>query len=284
MLDGTIGTITRFVAVPSSVMCCVRAFIGLAVLILYLKLKEGRLPDIQAMKENLRLLIIAGIMNGLNWLLIFEGFRHTTVAIASICYYMAPVFLIACAPFFFGDSLTLRKLICIAAAFVGMVLVADPFSASADKTGYTGIILSIMAAVAYAANVIATKKLRGISSVDVTAAELLIAGIVLIPYILLTTPAGSFSWRTQDVLLVTLLGVLHTGIGYAVYYSTVRRLKADTIAVLSYIDPVTSVLLSALVLREPLKIMTAAGAVMILGASFFGSGSTGSPETIQDQR
>ena len=274
MLDGTIGTLTRFVSVPSSVMCCARAFIGFAVLILYLARRQGRLPDMRAMRENGMPLIIAGIMVGLNWLLIFEGFRHTTVAIASICYYTEPIILMFCAPFFFGEKLTSRKIICIAAAFAGMVLVADPFSDSIDAAGYKGIAFSLMAAAAYAANVVATKRLRDISSVDATAAELLIAGIILLPYIFVTTEPGSIVWSMQDIVLVALLGVVYTGMGYAVYYSAVRRLRADTVAVLSYIDPVTSVLLSVAVLSEPMSLSTAAGAALILGASFFGSKNT----------
>ena len=269
-LFGTIGTISRFVSVPTAYMCCVRSFIGAGVLLLFLWRLYGRMPDIQAFMNNLGLVIFAGIMNGLNWLLIFEGFRRTTVAIASICYYTEPIFLLISAPLFFGEKVASRKVICIEACFAGMVLVSDPFSGSVDAAGLKGIAFSVMAAIAYTANVIATKKMRCISSVDVTVWELLIAGIVLLIYILFSSDAGQVNWGITDMALVALLGVVHTGFGYAVYYSSVRKIRADTASVLGYIDPVTSVLLSIVLLGESMAPSTAAGAVLILAASFMG--------------
>ncbi len=270
VLFGTIGTISRFVSVPTAYMCCARSFIGAAVLLLFLWKLYGRMPDIQALMDNLGLVIFAGIMNGLNWLLIFEGFRRTTVAIASICYYTEPIFLLISAPLFFGEKITPRKVICIAVCFAGMVLVSDPLSGTVDAAGLKGIAFSVMAAIAYTANVIATKKMRNISSVDVTVWELLIAGIVLLIYILFSSGAGPVSWSIKDMSLIALLGVVHTGFGYAVYYSSVRKIRADTASVLGYIDPVTSGMLSIVLLGEAMAPSTAAGAVLILAASFIG--------------
>lgn len=271
VLFGTIGTVSRYIDIPTSVLCAIRAFIGAAVLVLYINAVLGRRTDTKAVHRNLRLLVFAGVMNGINWLLIFEGFRRTTVAIASICYYMQPVFLMLCAPLLFGEKKSVRKACCIAAGFFGMVIIADPFSDAVDTETYKGIACSLLAAAAYTANVAAAKKFRDISSLDATVAELVIAGTVLLPYIWMTEATDSIVWNTRSIVLTIVMGVLHTGIAYAVYYSSLRRLRADTVAVLGYIDPLTSVALSVLVLGEPLTASTAAGGIMILGASFIGS-------------
>ena len=270
MIFGTIGTVSRFTAVPSSVVSCIRAFAGTLMILMFLRI-TGRKPDTTAVRSNIRLLVIAGIFNGINWVLIFEGFRYTTVAAASLCYYMQPVFLMISAPFFFRERLSPRKVLCITAAFLGVALMTLTPGADLPDTHLRGIAFSLAAAVFYAANVIVSKKFKDISAYDSTTVQLLTAGIVLLPYIFLTQDLGSITLTGQDAAVILVLCIVHTGIAYIMYYESIGSIDAQTIAVLGYLDPVVSVLLSALILREGMTLGLAAGAVLILGASYISS-------------
>jgi len=272
ILFGTIGTVSRYISLPSAFMSCVRALISVAVICLWMYASHSS-PDFKAIRANLPRLIISGILLGANWVLMFEAFRLTTVAVASVCYYMQPVFLMLCAPFFFKEKLSLKKTLCIIAGFGGMLLVTgitgDPFTTQQ----FLGAFLAVMAAVMYTANIISNKKLSGISAIDSTAAQILAAGITLLPYVCVTTDFKSLSVDTRSIMLLLILAVLHTGIAYIVYYASIRSLDAQTVAVMSYIDPVESVLLSVFILKEPMTLTTAIGSVLILGAAYIGSDS-----------
>ncbi len=283
MLFGTIGTISRFVMLPSAFVSCVRAFISTAVIMASLHV-GGRRPDLRAIRANGGRLVIAGLFQCINWVLMFEAFRYTTIAVASLCYYMQPIFLMFSAPFFFREKLPLKKILCIFIAFFGMILVTDLYAfsdifagtgsaaGSAIPAHYKGVLLALLSAVMYTGNIIVNKKFKeDINPIDSTCAQILFAGIILVPYVMLTTERSSLVFDTRSVILLLILSVVHTGIAYIVYYASARRLKAQTIAVLSYIDPVESVLLSVFFLKEPMTLTTFIGAVLILGATYIGS-------------
>ena len=282
MLFGTIGTISRFVDLPSAFMSCARALISTVVIVSYIYM-SGRRPDFDAIRANALRIFLAGVCMSLNWVLMFEAFRLTSVAIASLLYYMQPIFLMLCAPVCFGERLSIKKTMCIVTAFLGMVLVTGVLSPSVLSGGTSatvsaapghikGALFAIMAAVLYTANVVINKKFkRDINPIDSTCSQIFIAGMVLLPYVWMTTDVSSLSFNARSILLLLLLSVVHTGIAYIVYYTSSRLLEAQTIAILGYIDPVESVLLSAFLLKEPLSVRTIIGAVLILGSTSIGS-------------
>ncbi|MBQ2829702.1 MAG: DMT family transporter, partial [Oscillospiraceae bacterium] len=93
------------------------------------------------------------------------------------------------------------------------------------------------------------------------------SAVVLLPYVLLTEDVSALTFDGASVGLLLLIGVLHTGVAYALYFSSISALPAQTVGLLGYIDPVIAVLLSALLLHEPLGISGAAGTLLILGAA-----------------
>ena len=277
MLFGTIGTISRFVDLPSAFMSCARALISTLIIVIYIY-AGGRRPDFSAIRANAVRLFFAGLFMSLNWVLMFEAFRLTTVAVASLCYYMQPIFLMLSSPVFFKERLDTKKVLCIITAFLGMALVTGvisppgPGGAAGAAAHIKGSLMAVTAAVLYTSNVIVSKKFKGnINPIDSTGSQIFIAGVVLLPYIWMSESLSSVSFDARSVLLLLILSVVHTGIAYIMFYSSVRRLDAQTIAVLGYIDPVESVLLSAFVLREPLTAGMIVGALMILGSTYIGS-------------
>ena len=264
---GTIGIFVRHIAMPSSVIAASRGLIGTIFLLLYIRQKRQAL-SFADIRSNRRILLLSGTFIGFNWILLFEAYRYTTVAIATLCYYMAPVFVILASVFLFKERLTPLKGFCLAGALFGMLLVSgvlqNGFAGNADARG---ILLGLGAAVLYASVILLNKHLKNISALDATIVQLAASALVLLPYILLTENLHSIAISPAGLILLLTVGILHTGIVYALYFGSIRNLKGQTVALYSYIDPLVAILLSALLLKEPLGVTGIVGAVLILGAT-----------------
>ena len=267
VIFGTIGLLRRLIDVPSAAIACCRGLLGCLFLFL-LQCLRGRKPDWAALRPKLWLLLLSGGMIGFNWMLLFEAYRYTTVAAATLCYYMAPILLIAVSPFLFGEKMTGGKIVCVALAVGGMVLVSGVLDGEALPAGTgMGIALGLGAAVLYASVMIITKKLSALNAYDTTIVQLGAAGAVMIPYLLVTGELASVQISLRSVLLLLVVSIVHTGLPYAMYFGAIGRLPAQTVALMSYLDPITALLLSALVLHEHLSVFGMAGAALILGAT-----------------
>ncbi len=262
---GTIGIFRRWLPLPSGLLAMIRGFLGAGSMALLLLLR-GKKPAWEPVRKNLIKLIVSGALIGFNWILLFEAFRYTTVAVATLCYYMAPIFVLLISPLLLKEKLTGRRIVCVLAALAGMVLVSGVIGGGGAGS-VKGILLGLGAAALYASVVLTNKTIRGVPAIEKTAVQLFAAGAVLVPYVLLAekVPAGTF---TGSVIALTLVvGLVHTGLAYALYFSSMDGLSAQTVALFSYIDPVVAVLLSALLLKEPMGVWEAVGTVLVIGAA-----------------
>ena len=148
-----------------------------------------------------------------------------------------------------------------------MVLVSGVIGGGAQGGDARGVLLGLGAAVFYSAVVIMNKKMQGIDAYRKTMVQLLSAGIVMIPYLLVTNGLGSAEFTPTAAILLLVVGIVHTGIAYVLYFGSIDRLNVQSIAILSYIDPVSALLFSAFLLREPLSALNIVGAVMIIGSA-----------------
>ena len=266
-LFGTIGLFVRHIPLPSGVIALVRGGVGMLFLLI-LAVCQKKPPSLAAIRHNLPWLCLSGGFLGFNWILLFEAYRHTTVATATLCYYMAPVLVILVSPLLLKERLTPRRLGCVAVALLGMVGVSGVIEGglpAADEA--VGILLGLGAAALYASVMLTNQKLRDISANDRTVTQLGIAAVLLLPYCLLAEKPDFAALEWPALLLLITVGVLHTGIAYWLYFGSMQGLKAQTVAIFSYLDPVVAVLLSVTVLREPLGVTGYIGAVLILGAA-----------------
>lgn len=268
LIFGTIGIFRTHIPMPSSVIALVRGTVGTLFLLGFCALARKRIHW-RGMGRDLGLLALSGAFVGFNWILLFEAYRYTTVATATLCYYLAPVFVILASPLLFRERLTLWKLGCVMVALAGMVFVsgaADGGLPGPDEL--RGILLGVGAAVLYACVVLMNKKLTGVQAFDRTVVQLGAAALSLVPYILLTGELRGLAWTGRSVALLLVVGVVHTGIAYALYFGSIRELPAQTSALFSYIDPVSAILLSAVFLPgEALALSGVIGAVLVLGAT-----------------
>ena len=267
LIFGTIGVFRRYIPLSSALLACVRGILGGLFLIVFVKAaKKG--SGVKLPVRDLMLLALTGAMIGINWILLFEAYNYTTVAVATLCYYMQPTIVMLLSPFIFQERLTGRKAVCAAVSIIGMVLVSGVIGDSGLPDGNArGIMLGLGAAFFYSAVIIMNKKIRGVDAYQRTTVQLLSAGIVMLPYLLLTKGFVSEGINPSSILLLLVVGIGHTGIAYALYFGSMDGMSVQSIAVLSYIDPVSALLFSALLLREPLSLLSMIGAVMIIGSA-----------------
>lgn len=205
---------------------------------------------------------------GINWILLFEAYNYTTVAVATLCYYMQPTIVMLVSPMIFGEKLTGRKAVCALIAIAGMVLISGVADGGNAQTGDPkGIFLGLGAAVCYSVVVIMNKRIEGIDAYQKTIIQLLSAGMAIIPYLLVTGGFDGIRLDAGSIGLLTVIGLVHTGIAYVLYFGSIDGMRAQSIAIFSYIDPVSALLFSALLLREPLSASGVIGAVMIIGSA-----------------
>jgi len=269
-LFGTIGLFVKDIPLPSSMTALVRGVVGMSFLLVVLLMRGGRL-DRQAVRQNLWVLLLSGGCLGFNWILLFESYRYTSVAVSTLCYYMAPILVLAASPLVLGETLSRKKALCILAALAGMVGVSGVVGQGLPSAAEgKGIGLGLAAAVLYACIIVLNKRLRGISAYDKTILQLGISAAVLLPYCLLTVPASALQLTPASVGLLLLVGVVHTGVTYYLYFGAMDGISGQSVAIISYVDPVVAVLCSVLLLREPLQLPQAVGALLILGAALAG--------------
>ena len=260
---GTVGIFVRQIPLPSATVAFFRGVLGL-IFLAALMVLTGKKVDKQNVKDNIWILLLSSAALGCNWILLFEAYRYTTVATATICYYLAPVFLVVASPLL-GERLTGKKLLLSGVALLGMVFVSGVLQGGVS--GGKGIAFAVGAAVLYATVVFLNKKLGTISAYDKTAVQLGAAAVVILPYCVATQ---GFSMAQMDwvaYLILVVVGIVHTGGAYWLYFGSVKQIPSQTVAIFSYLDPVIAILLSALLLGEPLGWQGILGAVLILGSA-----------------
>ena len=280
LVFGSIGVFRRYIPASSAFLACSRGLLGGLFILVFLKLarrgekagaarrtSEGS-PVGQALTARQTVwLIFTGILIGINWILLFEAFNQTTVPVATLCYYMQPTIVVLLSPLVFNEKLTRKKAICAAVAIIGMVLVSGVIGGGAQGANLRGVLLGLGAAVFYATVVMMNKKLGRIDPFRQTMIQLLAAGACMIPYMLLTGGIGETRFTARAVILMLIVGIVHTGIAYVAYFGSMAGLKIQSIALLSYIDPVSALFFAAIFLKEPLNALGIIGAVMIIGSA-----------------
>ncbi|MDD6409657.1 MAG: DMT family transporter [Oscillibacter sp.] len=264
---GTIGIFVRWIGLPSSVIALVRGAVGAAFLLLLAHFRHAPI-DRAALRRRWQLLLLSAAMMSFNWITLFEAYRYTTVATATLCYYMAPIFVTLISPVLLKERLTARKLLCVFLALAGMVFVSGvPQSGLPGPSEAKGILLALCSAALYAGVILINKYLAGVPAYDRTLLQLACAAAVMIPYILLTEDLSAMSVTPLGAVLLLIVAVFHTGWCYALYFGSMTVLSAQTVALFSYIDPIVAILLSALLLREPLGWSGILGAALVLGST-----------------
>lgn len=281
VIFGTLGLFVRNIALSSSIISLSRGICGVIFLFIVMAIKRTKLSR-TAICNNLFWLCTSGAALGFNWVFLFESYRHTTVATSTLCYYMAPMLIILVSPLVLKERLAARKLLCVIAALIGMVCISGVLDHDLPAAGeLKGILFGLAAAVFYACVVLVNKQMKEITTYERTIVQLGISAVVMFLYCLFTESASSVSLTPRSVVMLLIVGVVHTGFAYVLYFGAMECVPAQTAAIVSYIDPVVALLISVTVLGEKLGAVGWIGAALILGAALISESNIGKRSQVQ---
>jgi len=261
---GTIAIFVRAIPISSAQLALCRAVIASVLIALFL-LCSGQSLSFKGLGRELWLLLISGAAIGINWILLFEAYRFTTVSVATLSYYFAPVIVILACPILFREKMGLKKWICFIMSSFGIVLITGLGDLSTGSSHIKGIAFGLAAACFYAFVVLVNKFIRGVDGIRRTFLQFIAAVIVLLPYVLVSDGISFAAMDSRGWLMLAVVGVVHTGICYCLYFSGLKDIAGQEAAILSYADPLVAVLCSVFILGEAISIPQIIGGVLVLG-------------------
>lgn len=261
---GTISLFVKHIPLDSSEIVLYRALLACLVISLFLFLRRQPIPFNQ-IRQELPLLLLSGIAVGINWLLLFQAYHYTSVSIATLSYYFAPVLVTVACPILFREKLTPRQILCFVMSTIGLCMIILTGSPAEGHNHFLGIVLGLGAAVFYAAAVLMNKALKATSGIHRTLIQFVGASLALLLYVPATGGFHLNELSATGWLCLLILGVVHTGFAYCLYFSSLKDLSGQEASILSYIDPLVAVLVSVAVLHEAITPLQIVGGIMILG-------------------
>ncbi len=260
---GTLGIFTRRIAVSSGELALYRAVLAAMLIAVYLVCTKQRI-NFNAIKKELCLLLFSGIAMGINWILLFEAYKYTTISLATLSYYFAPVIVTAVCPILFHEKLTGKQIVCFIMSTFGLVMITG-IGDFGGRSDYIGIMFGLGAAVFYAAVVLLNKFIKNVEGIHRTFLQFLSAIVILIPYVIMTSGVTLGNLDGIGWINLLIVGLVHTGVTYCMYFSSLKELPGQKAAILSYIDPLVAVLISVIILGETMTVWQVIGGILILG-------------------
>ena len=260
---GTLGLFVRNIPVSSGELALYRAVLAALLIAGYLLLSGQKIP-FSNMKKEVPLLLASGVAMGINWILLFEAYKYTTVSVATLSYYFAPVIVTVVCPILFREKLTAKQIVCFAMSTLGLVMITG-IGEVGSGNDFIGILFGLGAAVFYATVVLLNKFIKNVEGIHRTFLQFLAAIIILIPYVAMTSGVSLGTLNPIGWINLLIVGLVHTGITYCMYFSSLKELPGQKAAILSYIDPLVAVLISVTILGESMTLWQVLGGVLILG-------------------
>lgn len=268
LIFGSIGILVREIPLSSAQIALIRGIIG-SLFLIVIGIMMKKKPSLKKIKRNITYLLLSGTAIGFNWILLFEAYKNTSITNATLSYYLAPVIVVLLSPLILKERLTLKKVLCVLAAMLGMFLIVWT---GGDGSFYNkellGIGFGLGAAILYAMVVILNKLIKDLGGLETTILQLSFATVILSPYVLLQGAPSFNLLDAKSIILLVLVGLLNTGVAYLLYFSSIQKLESQTVAILSYIDPVSAVVMSAIFLGEKISGLQLIGGILILGGAF----------------
>ena len=261
---GTLGPFVRNIGVSSGELALYRAVMAALLLSGYLAL-TGQKINLKRISRELPLLLISGMAMGINWILLFEAYKYTTVSVATLSYYFAPVLVTLICPLLFREKMGIKQWICTGMSTLGIVLITGIGDLSDGSSHVTGILFGLGAAVFYASVILINKFIKGVAGIQRTFLQFWAAIVILLPYVLFSSGMTLQKLDGIGWLCLLIVGLFHTGVTYCLYFSALKEMPGQEVAILSYIDPLVAVLISVFVLGEQMTAVQILGGGLILG-------------------
>ena len=267
VIFGTIGLVVRYIDLSSSERALLSSFIGCLFLTIIFILMKKKISW-NLIKSNALILVLSGIALGGNWVFLYQSYDYTTIANATLGYYFAPVIVMFLSPFVLNEKLSGKKISCILVAILGLVLIVAEGISTSQTNDILGFSFGLIAAAFYAALLLLNKFIKGLGKLELTMIQLAITAILLLPYVFFTSGFGIFEVSSSSIPFIFILGIVNTGVGFWLFFSGMEKLKGQSIAMLSYVDPFVAIMISALILQEPMTLTQVLGGLLLLGSTF----------------
>ncbi len=261
---GTIGLFVRNIPLPSGEIALYRAVLAAILIGLFLLITRQKIP-FNKIKKELPILVLSGVAMGFNWILLFEAYKYTTVSVATLSYYFAPIIVTVACPILFKEKMTAKQWLCFVMSTVGIVLITGIGDLNSGSSHFKGILFGLGAACLYATVILLNKFIKNVDGIHRTFLQFLSAIAVLTPYVLFTDGVNLKVLDTKGWIFLLAVGIIHTGVTYCLYFSSLKELPGQKSAILSYIDPLVAVLVSVVILHEKMTLMQIIGGALILG-------------------
>ena len=261
---GTLAPFVRRISLSSGELALYRAVMAAALIAVFLLVTGQKIP-FASIKKEIPLLLLSGTAMGFNWILLFQAYKFTTVSVATLSYYFAPVIVTVLCPILFRERLTAKQAVCFVMSTVGLVMITGIGDLGGGSSHLTGILFGLGAAALYATVIMLNKFIKNVEGIHRTFLQFLAAIAVLVPYVLLTPRSGLSALDGLGWGSLLVVGFIHTGVTYCMYFSSLKELPGQKAAILSYIDPLVAVLISVTILSEPITPWQALGGALILG-------------------
>ena len=264
LLFGSNGIVASYIDLSSYEIVLLRTLIGSLLLIAIFFLKKEQLTFFKHKKQFL-FLFVSGAAMGTSWIFLYEAYSQIGVSISSLLYYCGPVIVMALSPLLFKEKMTVSKVVAFVAVLCGVFLI----NGSALGEGNTfGIVCGIMSAVMYAFMVIFNKKAENITGLENAMMQLFISFLTVAVFVGIKQ-GYTIHIDSSDIAPVFILGLLNTGIGCYLYFSSVGKLPVQTVAICGYLEPLSAVIFSVIILNEHMLLQQIIGAVLIIGGAVF---------------
>lgn len=268
VIFGAVGVFAKYIDLSSSEIALFMSLIGGLLLFGISIITKNKVSWLN-IKENAFTLLLASIALSGNWVFLFQSYKETTIANAALSYYFAPVLVIVVSPIVLKEKLSLKKCLCACVALFGLVLILQSGRSGEDGNHLLGIVYGLIAATFYAILTLTNKFIRNMNGLEITVTQLLLSSVLLIAYLFIVKEkSGLFQISSDSLILILILGILHAGVGFYLFFSGMKGLEGQSIAILSYVDPLTSLLISALVIGESMTVFQIFGAILLLGSTF----------------
>ena len=263
---GTLAPFVRNIGVSSGELALYRSILALLPIGGFLIFTKQSF-SLEKIKKELLLLVLSGAAMGFNWILLFEAYKYTTVSVATLSYYFAPVIVMVVSPLLFKEKMSRKQILSFVMSTLGLILITG--TAGGGSQDFIGIAFGLGAATLYATVMLLNKFIKGVMGIHRTFVQFISAVVVLVPYV---TFGSGFNFGNLDGIgwgALLVVGLIHTGVTYCMYFTALKELPGQDVAILSYVDPLVAVLVSVIWLNEAITLPQIVGGILILGFTLF---------------
>ena len=266
ILFGFNGIVANHISLNSYEIVFLRTLIGSIFLASIFFCTKGKWSGI-GNKKHLMYIIISGVAMGTSWMFLYEAYSEIGVSVATLAYYCGPAIVILLSPLIFRERLTIRKVLGLLCVLVGMYLVnGNTF----QQSGFSwGLICGILSAAMYAVMVIFNKKASSITGLENPVLQLIFSFVIVAVFVQIKQGLIIPS-LFENIIPVLILGIINTGIGCYLYFTSIQKMPAGSVAICGYLEPWSALIFSAIFLHERLVAIQIVGAVFIIFGAMFG--------------